>query len=151
MEEEVLENTPESFEKLINETNEYKEKFLKASADSINIKNRLEKEKSQAVKYSNFHFAEDLLETLDNFENMMTIDMPEEIKNGVTLVQESLFKTLKKHNVVECHTETFDPNVHEAVSTIKDGKEPKSISQVLRKGYMFEDRLLRPAMVVVSG
>ena len=144
--EEVLENTPESFQKLVDKVNDYKDKYLRAVAETDNLRKRYEKEKLQSIMFANEKFAGDLLETLDNFENAMSVDMPDDIKQGIDLVYKNLQKTLQKHNVFEVEYDTFNPDYHEAVSK-GDGD---GIKTVHRKGYMIGDRLLRPAMVSVG-
>ncbi len=147
---EILENTPETFETLINEVNEFKDKYYRAVAETENMRKRVEKEKINAIKFANEKFARDLLETLDNFENSMKIEMPEDIKLGIELIYKNLQKTLLKHNITECDYKFFDPLYHEAISHIDSELDTNMIVEVLRKGYIIDDRLLRPAMVVVG-
>lgn len=148
--EEVLENTPETFQRLIDETNEYKDKYLRVEAEAQNYKRRVEREKDTAVKFANERLIRDLITTLDNFENALKVELPENARVGIQLIYKSLMDTMTKHGVVECQVETFDPAVHEAVSSVAAGMPPNSIVEVLRKGYLLEDRLLRPASVVVA-
>lgn len=148
---ETLENTPETFEKLINEVNEFKDKYLRVVAESDNYRKRVERDKETALKFANEKLAKDLLETLDNFENALKVEMPDEVRLGIELIYNSLTKTLQKHKVVECMNEMFDPNFHEAVSKVDVGLEPNTITAVLRKGYVLHDRLLRPTSVVIQG
>jgi len=148
---ETLENTPETFEKLINEVNAFKDKYLRVVAESDNYRKRVERDKETALKFANERLAKDLLETLDNFENALKVEMPDEVRLGIELIYNSLTKTLQKHKVVECMNEMFDPNFHEAVSKVDVGLEPNTITAVLRKGYVLHDRLLRPTSVVIQG
>jgi|688.fasta_scaffold445012_2 molecular chaperone GrpE len=150
-EDDVLENTPETFEKLTNEVNEYKDKYYRALSDSQNFKNRLQREKEDAVRFSNERFSKDLLETLDNFENSLKVDMPDDVRVGVGLLYKGLLNTLKKHGVEEINTEKFDPNFHEAIAKVDNGLDDNSIVEVLRKGYILNGRLLRAAMVIIQG
>lgn len=146
-----LENTPETFEKLIQEINDYKDKYLRVCAEMENAKKRIERDKEKAIRFANETIAIDLLETLDNFENVLNIDMPEDIKEGIELIYSGLRKVLKKHKVVECGTEIFDPELHYAISFIESTEDEKTISQVLRKGYLMDGKLIRPASVIVKG
>lgn len=150
MENEILENTPETFEKLINEANEYKDKYLRVSAEATNFKRRVEKEKETAVKFANEKIARDLLLTLDNFENALKVEMSNDVRMGIELIYKGLIDTLKKYNISECQNDIFDPQMHDAVSMVEVGMPSNSIVEVLRKGYFLEDRLLRPATVIVS-
>lgn len=148
--EEILENTPETFQRLINEANEYKDKYLRVEAESQNYKRRVEREKETAVKFANERFARDLIDTLDNFENALKVELPESASMGIQLIYKNLVETMQKYGVVECQIDKFDPTVHEAVSAVSAGMPPNCIVEVLRKGYLMEDRLLRPASVILS-
>lgn len=147
----ILENTPENFEKLINETNEYKDKYLRTYAEMDNLKKRVERDKNKSIKFANEKFALDLLETIDNIEKVLGIDMPEDIKDGIDLIYRGLKKMLTKYKIIECETILFDPNIHHAISFIESNDGEKIISEVLRKGYFMDGKLLRPATVVVKG
>ena len=149
MSDDVLENTPENFQRLINETNDWKDKYLREAAESINIRNRSERDKKKSIKLANESFARDLLETLDNFERALDVKMKYSKLEGFILTQQSLQRTLNKHGVVECPLGTFDPNFHEAIGTVP-GDVPNQIVEVHRKGYLLGDRLLRPTTVIVS-
>lgn len=148
--EEVLENTPETLEQLVNEVNDYKDKYYRAVAETENIKKRVERDKTQAIKFANEKFARDLLETLDDFENCLKVEMDDDIRTGIELIYRGLLKTLEKNNVKECVYEIFDPQIHEAISSVDSDQESNTIVEIFRKGYMIEDKLLRPAMVSVS-
>lgn len=148
--EEVLENTPETLEQLVNEVNDYKDKYYRAVAETENIKKRVERDKTQAIKFANEKFARDLLETIDDFENCLKVEMDDDIRTGIELIYRGLLKTLEKNKVKECVYETFDPQIHEAISSVDSDQESNTIVEIFRKGYMIEDKLLRPAMVSVS-
>ena len=148
--EEVLENTPETLEQLVNEVNDYKDKYYRAVAESENIKKRVERDKTQAIKFANEKFARDLLETLDDFENCLKVETDDDIRTGIELLYRGLLKTLEKNKVKECVYETFGPQIHEAISSVDSDQESNTIVEIFRKGYMIEDKLLRPAMVSVS-
>lgn len=147
---EVLENTPETLEQLVNELNDYKDKYYRAVAETENMKKRVERDKTQAIRFANEKFARDLLETIDDFENCLKLEIDDSIRMGIELVYRGLLKTLEKNNVKECSYDLFDPQFHEAISCIESDQESNTILEILRKGYMIEDKLLRPAMVSVS-
>jgi molecular chaperone GrpE len=149
IEEDVLENTPETFQRLIDETNEWKDKYLRAVAEADNARKRIERDKHTAVKFANEKFAKDLLETLDNFENAFTVEMNNDIREGFTLIHKSLKMALTKNGIRECPMGTFDPNFHDAISVVNDGTVDR-IVEVHRKGYLLDERLIRPAMVTIS-
>jgi len=149
MAEDELENTPETFQRLINETNEWKDKYLRIAAETENTRKRIDRDKQTAVKFANESFARDLLDTLDSFEKALSVEMDKSVREGITLIYQNLQTALYKNGVNECPLGTFDPAFHEAVSSVSGGF-PNKIVEVLRKGYMFGDRLLRPASVVIS-
>lgn len=151
MSDDVLENTPENFQRLIKEANDWKDKYLREAAESINLKKRVERDKQKTIKFANEAFAKDLLETLDNFEKALDVEMKYSDIEGFILTQQSLQKTLLKHGVEECPVGVFNPMLHEAVSMIESDGPSNQIVEVLRKGYVFcGDRLLRPTTVIIS-
>lgn len=164
--EEVLEegqteagNTEEvdPLEAALAEAADYKDKYLRAHADFENSKKRLEKDKMNAVSYANESFAKDILAVMDSFENALASmegneensEVLEKMKEGVNLTYEQLKKILEKNNIKEVETEgEFDPEVHQAIMQVEsDAHKTGDIVQVMQKGYMIKDRVLRPAMV----
>lgn len=159
----------EHFEKEIESLNEQiktlKDTILRKMADAENLKKRLEKEKNDAISYANSRFAKDLLSVLDNLERVEENShvLSEKIKSddalksffdGMTLCGKELVSVLKKHKIIQMDTkagETFDPMRHQAMCEVEDDEyKPGSIIKVFQKGYMYSDRLLRPAMVSVA-
>ena len=141
------------------EAADYKDKYLRAHADFENAKKRLEKDKMNAVSYANESFAKDILAVMDSFENALVSmesadeenasEVLEKMKEGVNLTYDQLKKILEKNHIkeVECEGE-FDPEVHQAIMQVEsDAHETGDIVQVMQKGYMIKDRVLRPAMV----
>jgi len=141
------------------EAADYKDKYLRAHADFENAKKRLEKDKMNAVSYANESFAKDILAVMDSFENALTSmesadaenasEVLEKMKEGVNLTYDQLKKILEKNHIkeVECEGE-FNPEVHQAIMQVEsDAHETGDIVQVMQKGYMIKDRVLRPAMV----
>ena len=133
---------------------EAEDKYLRVHADFENIKRRMEKEKTQAIAWANESFASDLLTALDSLDMALQIDDEnafEKLKEGVELTKDSLIKTFEKHGIKEISTEEgFDPNLHEAVMQVEseDHKE-QEIVQVLQKGYMCREKVIRPTMVSI--
>ncbi len=140
---------------------ELKEANLRDHADFENIKKRLEKEKYQAIEYSNEQFARDLLPIIDALESAISSASSDEeksdevvkkYKEGMELTIEQFHKCFEKYGIkpVACEGE-FDPNVHEAIMKT-DSEEVQSghIVQTLQKGYTIKDRILRAAMVSIA-
>jgi len=151
----------EENEELREKVAELEDKYLREHADFENIKKRLEKEKAQAVAYSNEQFARDLLSVIDSLDSALasvkdeeepTAQMFEQLKEGIELTLNQFAKVFEKHGIELVSTEGgFDPNYHEAVMQVDSDKHDEGeIVQVLQKGYKMKDRLLRSAMVSIA-
>lgn len=132
-----------------------KEDLIRATADFENIKKRLEREKADALKFANEGFARDLLPVIDALEIAANIDGGDEIaamKDGINLTIEQFKKCFEKYGIKEISTDgEFNPEVHNAINYIESADLPSgSIAQVYQKGYTYNDRVLRPSMVVIS-
>ncbi|QKF69714.1 DnaK system nucleotide exchange factor GrpE [Campylobacter hyointestinalis subsp. lawsonii] len=134
-----------------------KENLIRATADFENIKKRLEREKSEAVKFANESFARDLLPVIDALEiasNLQSGDdeIANKIKDGINLTIEQFKKSFEKYGIKEISTDTeFNPEVHNAINYIEtDEVESGKIAAVYQKGYLYNDRVLRPSMVVIA-
>ena len=154
-----VDETTESENDCCAELEEQKEKYLRAYADFENMKKRLERDKSSAVSFANETFAKDLLSVIDSFESALASmeqikgdEAVDKIKEGVSLTFEQLLKVMKKHGVDEvAHEGVFDPNFHQAIQQVdSDEHESGEIVNVLQKGYLLKDRLLRPAIVTTK-
>ncbi|VDG30691.1 Protein GrpE [Lactobacillus plantarum ZJ316] [Lactiplantibacillus mudanjiangensis] len=131
---------------------------LRAQAELVNMQSRFKKEQAATIKYDGQSLAKDVLPVLDNLERALATEADDEaakqLKKGVEMVYDHLQTALKQHSVTEVPAagETFDPNLHQAVQTVPatDEHPADTVVQVLQKGYLFKDRTLRPAMVVVA-
>ncbi len=156
VEEEVVEISAE--ETLKQELSEMEDKFLRAQAEIVNMRNRNNKEREDAAKYRAQNLAKDLLTSLDNLDRALEIETTDEhgeaMRKGIEMVRESMIHALKEANVEEIDSlgQIFDPNKHQAVQTLplQEGQQTDEIIQVLQKGYILHDRVLRPAMVIVA-
>jgi len=134
------------------------DQLLRAQAELVNMQNRFKKEQASIIKYDGQTLAKDVLPVLDNLERALATEATDEtakqLKKGVEMVYGHLQEALKKHSVTEVAAdgETFDPTIHQAVQTVPADKDhpAETVVQVLQKGYLFKDRTLRPAMVVVA-
>ncbi|MGY3766889.1 nucleotide exchange factor GrpE [Vagococcus vulneris] len=141
-----------------NELKDMEDKFLRAQAEIANMRNRNKKEREDAAKYRAQDLAKSLLPALDNLDRALAIEATDEhgesMKKGIEMVRESVIHALNESNVeeIEALGQPFDPNLHQAVQTVpcEDGQEPDEIVQILQKGYILKDRVLRPTMVVVT-
>ncbi len=142
-------------EALEGERDRLREDLLRAQADFINFRKRMEREKSDVVRRASQSLIEELLPVIDNFELAQTNNQqadPDTYSEGVRLIHKQLLDLLTRHGLreVSCVGETFDPNIHEAVAVISDpDKENNTVVAELKKGYYLRDRLIRSPMVQV--
>jgi molecular chaperone GrpE len=141
---------------------EAEDKYFRVHADFENIKKRLEKEKYQAIDYASEKFAKDLLSPIDTLEmalaaeeaasNLSAEDLLAKLKEGVELTIKNFYTAFDKHNITVVETDgEFDPNFHNAIMQVdSEDKQTGEIVQVMQKGYMLKERLLRPAMVSIA-
>ena len=137
-----------------------KTKLIEAHADFENIQKRLEKDKITAVNFANESFARDLLGVIDALEMALNTQISEEneqaksLKEGVSLTIESFKAALAKHGVKMIETSVggeFNPEIHNAMSYVEsDSIASGFIAQVYQNGYMYNERILRPAMVLIA-
>ena len=136
-----------------------KDAALRAQADAINAQRRAELDVEKARKFALERFANDLLPVVDNLERAVEASTGSDaegiaaVVEGVELTLKSLIDVLAKNGVtpVDPHGEPFDPQVAQAMSMIENPDvEPNTVIAVMQKGYLLKDRLLRPAMVMVS-
>lgn len=156
------ESLEDKIAKLEEQLKQEQEKYLRVHADFENIKKRLEREKYAAIDYASEKFAKDLLSPIDTLEMALAAEeaatsLPAEellakLKEGVELTIKNFYTAFEKHNISKVETDgEFDPNVHNAIMQVdSDSHETGQIVQVLQKGYMLKDRLLRPAMVSIA-
>ncbi len=146
------------YEKLQKELSDTKELLLRVAADFENYKKRVAKEKEDLVKFANESILRDLLETVDNLELTLIHSRQSTIKNediirGFEITVKGFIEFLKRYGVtpLDMSNTIFDPNFHEAIGAVQSDTIPAGhIIKVERKGYVLKDRLLRPALVVVS-
>ena len=125
-----------------------KDDHLRLAADFDNYKKRVEKEKENLSSISLAYFVNALFPLIDNFEMAMTQDeISKEIETFNSLLQ-SILENLQLEQVGTIG-EHFNPSIHEAVEHTGEG-EVQIVDAVLRKGYMFQGNLIRPAMVKVK-
>lgn len=136
------------------ELEKLKHDMLLQRADFENIRRRLEKQKQEDVAYASFNLVRELLDVVDNLELALS-HAPEgdPMRKGVVMVLEGMLKTLSKFGVKKTGAkgEQFNPQLHEAFSMVCDETKPdNSVTEVVRAGYVFNDRLVRAAGVLVN-
>ncbi len=131
--------------------------YVRSQADIDNMKKRFQKEKEELVKYSNELLIKQLLPVMDSLEKAIDHSQDEKsinaLREGVELTLKRLIDTLEKAGLkdVKAVNESFDPNFHEAISELEDNtKESGTVLKELQKGYILNQRLLRPSVVIIS-
>jgi molecular chaperone GrpE len=139
------------------EAQEYYERLLRCAADIDNLKKRQEKEKAELLQFANENLIKELLPVVDNLELALEhgrqLDAPPPLLEGLELVYQGFLKALTRFGVtpIVCVGQPFDPAFHNAVMQEETTDvEDCIILKELQKGYLLQNRLLRPAMVAVA-
>lgn len=156
-EEPSMDDLSKKIEELTEESKNNYDKYLRSQAEIENIIKRNKKDKEELYKYANEGLIKELLQVIDNLERALSHSCNEESYNahieGVELTLKGLKDILTKSGLSEVKTigEDFDPCLHHAVmQEISDSVEKGKILKVFQKGYLLNQRLIRPAMVVIS-
>lgn len=152
-----IEELEEENAKLKEELAASKNAYFKAYADAENLKKRLQSEADNVRKYRIQGFATEVLPVLDNLERALDVKVDDpNVKNyakGFEMIYQQLVHILDMEGVkeIEAQDKPFDPNFHQALmQEAKEGVEPGMVIEVLQKGYMLKDRVLRATLVKVS-
>ena len=135
------------------------ERFLRVNAEFENYKKRITRENSERFKYFNLDLIKELLPSLDNLERAITHAKSENkdfdsMIEGLEMVNKMTHEVFEKFGVSRVNTvgEVFDPNIHQAVGVVQSDSVPENhIVEECLGGYLLHDRIIRPAMVRVSG
>ena len=133
---------------------EHLESWLRAKAETENLRKRAQADIASAHKYAVDNLAEALLPIKDSLEAALTIEniTLESLKSGVELTLKQLNAVFDKANLSEINpvNEKFDPHRHQAMTMVEAPGEPNQVVNVMQKGYLLHDRVIRPALVTVS-
>lgn len=133
---------------------EHQDAWLRARAEAENIRRRAQTDIANAHKYAIDNFSTELLVVMDSLDAALTAENStlENLRDGVKLTRKQLATVFEKFNIhiVDPLGEKFDPNLHEAMCMVESELPPNTVTQVMRKGYVLHDRVIRPAMVAVS-
>mgnify|MGYP001057304458 CR=1 FL=1 len=133
---------------------ELEESFLRAKAETENVRRRAAEDISKARKFAIEAFAEHLLPVVDSLEAALSDSSGDiaKLREGVELTLRQLTAAMEKGRVVALNPvgEKFDPHQHQAISMVPADQEPNTVVSVLQKGYVIADRVLRPALVTVA-
>lgn len=161
-ESEANESSPETRStQLEAELAEYKDRLLRALAETENVRRRAQREREDASKYAIAGFAKDLLSAADNLRRALESLPESEAKDertrsllaGVAATERELLGVFERYGIkrIDPRGEAFDHNFHQAIFEAERSDQPSgSVVEVLQPGYVLHDRLLRPAMVGVA-
>ena len=142
-----------------NMISELEDKLLREKAELINYRKRKEEETERLLKYSSEDIAKSLLPIVDNFERAINMDddnLDDEVSkflSGFKMIYCNFVNVLEKNGIkaIDEANVSFDPSFHQAIMTEeRDGVEPEIVLEILQKGYLLKDKVIRPAMVKVS-
>lgn len=141
-----------------NKADEHWNQCLRLQADIENLTRRAERDVANAHKFALERFAQDLLPVRDSLEMGLSASVqentdPEKLREGVDLTLQMLTGVLEKFGIIEVNpeNEAFNPDFHQAMSLQeRDDVAPNTVVTVVQKGYLLNERLIRPAMVIVS-
>ena len=129
------------------------EKILRSQAEIENVRKTSQKEILKARIYASESLAKELLSPIDNLQRALEHSDQDVPKSLLELVSKEINQAFSNNNVKEINPigEKFNPNFHEALSVLEDQKkDPDEVLEVIQKGYLIEDRVIRPALVVVN-
>lgn len=148
--------SPERVAELERERDDYQDRWMRKAAEFENYRRRVERERREQADQAVVDLLQELLLVVDDFDRALSVDAGENVaayRKGVELIHTKLHELLQKHGVtpIDALGADFDPNVHQAVAheVSPDHRDGEVIGE-MRKGYMINDRLLRPAMVRVA-
>ena len=128
--------------------------ILYVKAEGENIRRRTSDDIEKARKFALEKFSSELLAVKDSLDGALSVENAtvESYRNGVELTAKQLLNVFEKFNIAEVNPlgEKFDPNKHQAISMMESDAEPNTVITVLQKGYTLNDRVLRPALVMVA-
>ncbi|HUL42589.1 MAG TPA: nucleotide exchange factor GrpE [Burkholderiales bacterium] len=133
---------------------EHHDAWLRARAEADNIRKRAQVDIANAHKYAIENFSGQILAVKDSLEAALASENAtlESLKSGVELTLKLLISIFEKFNIREITAlgEKFDPHRHQAITAVESAGEPNTVISVMQKGYTLNDRVIRPALVVVG-
>ncbi|NSL54824.1 nucleotide exchange factor GrpE [Uliginosibacterium aquaticum] len=133
---------------------EHHDAWLRAKAETENVRRRAQEDISKAAKFAIEKFANELLVVKDSLEQTLAVEGAslEAIREGADLTLKNLAKAFEKSGLQDINPlgEKFDPHKHQAISAVPSDQPANTVVQVFQKGYALEGRVLRPALVAVA-
>jgi len=133
---------------------ELRDAWLRAKAEADNVRKRAQAEITSAHKFAVENFSAELLAVKDSLEAALATENAtvQGMKSGAELTLKQLRSVFDRFNIAEINPigERFDPHRHQAINAVESDAEPNTVVQVLQKGYLLHDRVIRPALVTVA-
>lgn len=133
---------------------EHHDAWLRAKAETENVRRRAREDVAKATKFAAEKFAQAMLPVKDSLEAALAVENAslESLREGVDLTLKQLDAAFSGAAITEENplNARFDPNRHQAISAIESDAEPNTVINVLQKGYLMSERVIRPALVVVA-
>ena len=153
----ALREALDKLDKKEDECKDLNDKYLRTLAEMENFRKRMIREQSESVRYANEKILCDLLAVIDNVERAVLHSKEKKdfdaLINGLELTMKEFAGVLEKYGgkCIESRGQTFDPARHHAVSTVEsDAQQDNTVVEEFRKGYLLNDRILRPSLVSVA-
>lgn len=160
VQEEIDIKNREKLNEAFNKISELEDKLIRKDAEMVNYRKRKEEEVNKMLKFCHEDMIKDILPIMDNFERAIVEDEKNELsdaeknyRNGIKMIYSHLANVLEKFDVkpIDGSNKPFDPVYHNAIMLEKcEGVKPGMVMEVLQKGYMLKDKVIRAAMVKVS-
>jgi molecular chaperone GrpE len=155
--EQTTDNTPSMSEMLQaaeRKAQEHYDAWMYAKAEGENIRRRAAEDVSKAQKFAVERFSGEMLAVMDSLQAGLSVQTEnvESFKSGMELTLKQLSSVFEKFNIVEINPvgEKMDPNKHQAIGMVDSDQEANTVVSVMQKGYTLNDRVLRPALVMVA-
>ncbi|MDX8378788.1 MAG: nucleotide exchange factor GrpE [Gallionella sp.] len=150
----VMPNREELLQAAERKAQEHYDAWMYAKAESENIHRRASEDVSKAQKFAVERFSTEILSVKDSLEAGLAVETAtvESFKSGMELTLKQLVSVFEKFNIVEINPvgEKLDPHKHQAISMVESELDANTVVSVMQKGYTLNDRILRPALVLVS-
>ncbi|MCM8784594.1 MAG: nucleotide exchange factor GrpE [Candidatus Omnitrophica bacterium] len=147
----------EALQKKASLAEEYYDKLLRLQAEFENARRRMDKEKTEIIHFANQSLFMEMLPVVDDFDHLLNglerNQVKEDIFVGIEMIRKRLSKIMEENGLVRMKVvgEKFDPTRHEALMTVETDEFPEdTIVEEIRSGYLFYDKVLRPAVVKVA-
>ena len=155
--EDSLEEITNKFNEATEHIKDLQDAAMRSQAELVNYRKRKDEEVSRMLQYSNEGIVMELIPSVDSFERALAFKTEDETilkyQEGFKMIYGNIISVLNKYGVkaIDGNNKPFDPTYHQAVLTEHvDGVEPGMVLDVLQKGYLLKDKVIRPAMVKVS-